>query len=104
MEKKTQLLIYNEYSKKRKATSLLYWEYGVVFVAFLCHNDGIIITWYSVSDNTVTEVCDMNELFEFFTETFENVKNIILFLLGSGLIVCEKTPIIKFYNGSLLIC
>jgi len=41
---KTQLLIYNEYSKKRKATSLLYWEYGVVFVAFLCHNDGIIIT------------------------------------------------------------
>lgn len=41
---KTQLLIYNEYSKKRKATSLLYWEYGVVFVVFLCHNDGIIIT------------------------------------------------------------
>lgn len=45
----------------------------------------------------------MNGLFEFFTETFDNVKNIILFLFGSGLIVCEKTPIIKFKPISMIL-
>lgn len=45
----------------------------------------------------------MNELFEFFTETFDNVKNIIWFLFGSGLIVCEKVPIIKFKPVSMIL-